>query len=1198
MYNFIKKIALIFIFTIFCFNLYALGMPNAAIINPNGSTGIFLPVNSHLSYWSYNVPEEYIYDFSSMKLKFLSSEFEDAGIIFKIATNRLTANNVSSQDIENAYLILVSQSDFNANFNSGYYLDLINSKWDYISFQQRCFYQTNEPRIPCYANPQELEFSRIENLNEFVGTDRDRAAGKAVIMLNVTDTVKNWLDDYDNNSALPLSFKLEGKTTNFYGIDAPFPSLKPGIMVYVKGDKISHNCGDNLCDNLEDCPADCSINSELNPPNVSLTVNPDSDRINADAEVEIVANATDDSGIGKIEIFVEQRKVCETENENTCRYSAVASDIGFGEHRVWAKAADIHGNSSDTEGKIIWVGSKTKPNVRILEFPEKIYPGQTHYKLDMNLSDDEGLRKIQVKIGTNLNEELFYSREFNLNGEKNYRKTVDFNVCEPWYYDNGNTRLVAKILVYDNEDMSRQTVLTRELHFPIESIAGFRFSNRGKILSYPEYAKTFGNDEVYTTFSVFWPALAVLPDVCENITFLSIPIMTCYTGDPESVASVSDTARWILDCIFDFFGGDSGNFYSHFGVENSEHLGFPSLTALLYYEIYRISGESGTCTGFTANALKIFKGGDAAAREVCNGSCSSVKDATWEDASFNIGAKQGAVISAEYLSALLNRYNRNTRQVVNEIISYLNEGKHPGISIIGFPDASDCGYATGHTLLVDFVLDMGNGIYRVYVYDSNKPEASSLYDYNIYNSLKDDINFCSYDHLPYVEMNTNTNNFLYHFSSDSDWTRGCVNVPLYFQGLTGETEHIYGAVVMALPENLLLKEDYTLPLSPEGIFMIFAGNADVSVEDENGHQTSVNSGTDNMIPNSVIIPLPGSNQNNNVIILPSSGKYTINANSLNDDFAISFFSDKKAHFNFKAGSGFKGRVNIKSLKDGIEIKTKSDLKTEIELITLQKEKKTLKSYIESSLLDNLSEDVKNRILNIKFDKILFHDIKTEADGSTLSFWLKKQGLFMASENDKAIDIKGVNLIPSKNVKEISYSGKINLGGNKIKQIINNKNDTLLHNIEVNELPEYKIPIPDSVEVITYSPVENPVTFGNQYEIKPFATGQLNKGTLSLRIALPEFDGPVNIYLGLYAPAYFPNEVFLINSDNELVKLSDGIVAWKENASNSIDEKLFGNIDTNLLKHGKYTIYTVVTPAREIQDGIPFYLWSSTFRIGE
>ena len=131
----------------------------------------------------------------------------------------------------------------------------------------------------------------------------------------------------------------------------------------------------------------------------------------------------------------------------------------------------------------------------------------------------------------------------------------------------------------------------------------------------------------------------------------------------------------------------------------------------------------------------------------------------------------------------------------------------------------------------------------------------------------------------------------------------------------------------------------------------------------------------------------------------------------------------------------------------------------------------------------------------------------------------------------------------------------------------------------------------SSEAYSYKPVHQPVLNTKASDAKPFAVSHsVLLDTASMQIGFNAFSSPVDIYLGLYVPM-LSSEIFLIGPDLSLHPLSAGIVKWKENWTDPIDEKLYQQIFLKSIPTGKYSCYTLVVPAGKSSPG---YLWETSF----
>jgi len=143
-----------------------------------------------------------------------------------------------------------------------------------------------------------------------------------------------------------------------------------------------------------------------------------------------------------------------------------------------------------------------------------------------------------------------------------------------------------------------------------------------------------------------------------------------------------------------------------------------------------------------------------------------------------------------------------------------------------------------------------------------------------------------------------------------------------------------------------------------------------------------------------------------------------------------------------------------------------------------------------------------------------------------------------------------------------------------------------------------LPVPASANVFTYEPVAEPQFASIPAECKPFAAGNLSSGKIDLKVALPPFAGPVDVYLGIQATPISPFEIFLLVPAqpfgyNIVPYSTAGLIPWKQSLADAISQAFFGEIPIQGLPAGPYTLYTLVTPAGSFGN---YYLWISTFTI--
>ena len=140
--------------------------------------------------------------------------------------------------------------------------------------------------------------------------------------------------------------------------------------------------------------------------------------------------------------------------------------------------------------------------------------------------------------------------------------------------------------------------------------------------------------------------------------------------------------------------------------------------------------------------------------------------------------------------------------------------------------------------------------------------------------------------------------------------------------------------------------------------------------------------------------------------------------------------------------------------------------------------------------------------------------------------------------------------------------------------------------------------PVGIHTYSYSPVAEPELDITPSGCKPFAVGNISGGTLALKVGLPPFSGPVDIYLGLQAMAVNPFEIYLFIPQTPfgytIVPLSSsGLKAWAKNQVDPIYQSFYGEIPVSNLPAGTYVLYTLVTPAGDLTS---YYLWTTTFNL--
>lgn len=140
-----------------------------------------------------------------------------------------------------------------------------------------------------------------------------------------------------------------------------------------------------------------------------------------------------------------------------------------------------------------------------------------------------------------------------------------------------------------------------------------------------------------------------------------------------------------------------------------------------------------------------------------------------------------------------------------------------------------------------------------------------------------------------------------------------------------------------------------------------------------------------------------------------------------------------------------------------------------------------------------------------------------------------------------------------------------------------------------------MPLPTAPQGFDYPPTANPVLNADPSLARPIGVGPVAEGgtVVRLRVALPAFSGPVDLYFGIMAPALDPFHLYLLRPDGQLAIYQTELIPWKSGLTQPLDEFLFGDIPTAALPPGLYHCYLLASPA----GNLSFYdLWHTYFVI--
>ncbi len=897
-----------------------------------------------------------------------------AGVIFKAERDGAPNPPVAVS----LRLVLASPVPADAVPSLRFYPVLPLHNWSSLSFQgQGC----SDSSGNCYSSPVDI-IDREKGV-EITGEIRQESelGGRSVLYADITSCFTQYGFSYEDGIFMELQNDIEGNglfgAVTFFGKDAPWPVLSASLIFTFDARGVEQatldelgisECGDGICDPNETCESECVAGSDIDPPGIQFTITPFDERMdeNITLNLHVVMTGEEDSSSSS-----QNSPAASAPTLNQTTTTVQAPDTGMpttpinpdildmgrfvplaiwaagmsttpwnrglcgsdegecsveitpepGSYMICARAADNAGNVSPVSCRQFRIGTATPPQISVNISPQGVYLGENLHVHVSAFENNEGLRSVNVNLpGTDLAETVAgttWSNDFEL-------PLCDWQAAEPGKLDPINISVTAT----DGEGMSALYTDTIEPRFPLQASYGLGVENFGSDLCWNQYEATFGND-IYASVSLCAFPPFVFPGACwDNL------VCKCYSGTPGSTTQeiIDRLGGWIVDAIIEAID-TNGRLNDYFCVNDLSELGVPDLFALLYFPVYHVAGRQGQCTGFTA-ASALLSNHKAAPDEICPGCGSRIASWSKEDISFYVGHQQGTVCSAEFIHQFLAGFTDSTQEAIDKLNTALSRGEHPGISIIGFPDETRECSAAGHTMLVDRVRNMGNGIYRIYVYDSNRPDTSGIAETDQWHTSYN--GYCDMDHSPYIEVNTATNNFSFLLGHDprgidAYWTRGTGKCTIHVETRIGEGDvdlPMISTALLYLPLSLFEHDTFTLPLSVEGFITLVAGNADVSVEDSAGNVMGTAGVQTGSIPGAFIIPAPaddGSGEGVTVILIPEDTIFTVHAYGKNDTgHALAILSPRGASAFLLAGPASRETFTISPQADGLKVGTGQD----------------------------------------------------------------------------------------------------------------------------------------------------------------------------------------------------------------------------------------------------------------------------------
>jgi hypothetical protein len=132
----------------------------------------------------------------------------------------------------------------------------------------------------------------------------------------------------------------------------------------------------------------------------------------------------------------------------------------------------------------------------------------------------------------------------------------------------------------------------------------------------------------------------------------------------------------------------------------------------------------------------------------------------------------------------------------------------------------------------------------------------------------------------------------------------------------------------------------------------------------------------------------------------------------------------------------------------------------------------------------------------------------------------------------------------------------------------------------------------------HGPIPSPIISTDPSQAMPIGVGPVATGgaTLFLQIGFGLFSGPVDVYVGIYAPSIDPDHVYILMPDNVTLQpmtSSTALTPWVAGTLGNISKSVFGTIPVSALPAGTYSFYLVVTPAGSLDS---YYFWTTAIDV--
>ncbi len=297
------------------------------------------------------------------------------------------------------------------------------------------------------------------------------------------------------------------------------------------------------------------------------------------------------------------------------------------------------------------------------------------------------------------------------------------------------------------------------------------------------------------------------------------------------------------------------------------------LAQLIFDKFNQYAGGLGLCYGMSVASLKYFLGDyDPAPADAVRNHLFSVDPDS--PVAANIKKDHISQISGEVLGYLKTHAFDLPGDVVRKIQADL-AGNRPGVlslinDVLAMDSLSDL---AGHAVVPFYVEQVAERQWKIYVYDSNRPEASLYRDFTDATMFSQITDLSTYPYVTVHEYSDGTGQWQWVHGEDNTWESSGIEIAV------SDASAIFHGLFY-VPADIAVQDRYTLPTSVEGIRMVLGGSASMGIADGNGNTTGyMAEGTLVFnIPDAIpVVPLAGSSLRAfQQYLLPGEASYTVN----------------------------------------------------------------------------------------------------------------------------------------------------------------------------------------------------------------------------------------------------------------------------------------------------------------------------------